>query len=365
MNQDRDALKPKIDASKPKIGVIGGGHLGRIHAKLVAANSSCEFVGVADPSAESRQFIESQLKAIATSDYREWSDTIDGAIIAAPTFLHHQIGSWCLSRGIHVLMEKPIASTLEEASDLSQLAKSNNCTLQVGHVERFNPAWRCASTHIRNDTIRYIEAAREGTYTGRSTDIGIVMDLMIHDIDLILSVVNAPIDSVSAYGWSVLGETEDFATACLSFRNGTMVNLRASRIAQVPKRSMQIYSDKGITDIDFASNSVSRTSALDDVADGSRRADQLPADLRAKVKDNLFVDWLQRVEHKALPANAIELEQKEFILAIRDGNPVTVTGEHGCQALAVASSILDQIAINRPGRDIIPAASRFGRTKAA
>ncbi len=362
MNQVRDALKPKL---KPKIGVIGGGHLGRIHAKLVAANSSCEFVGVADPSAESRQFIESQLKATATSDYRDWSGAIDGAIIAAPTFLHHQIGSWCLSRGIHVLMEKPIASTLEEARELALLAKSNNCTLQVGHVERFNPAWRFASTHFRNDTIRYIEAVREGTYTGRSTDIGIVMDLMIHDIDLILSVVNAPIDSVSAYGWSVLGETEDFATACLSFRNGTMVNLRASRIAQVPKRSMQIYSDLGLTDIDFALNSVSRTSALDDVADGSRRADQLPADLRAKVKDNLFVDWLQRVEHKALPANAIELEQKEFILAIRNGNPVTVTGEHGCQALAVASNILDQIAINRPGRAVIPAAGRFGKTKAA
>lgn len=361
MNQDRNPSEP----SKPKIGVIGGGHLGRIHAKLVAANSSCEFVGVADPSPESRQFVESQLKATAIADYRVWSGAIDGAIIAAPTFLHHQIGSWCLSRGIHVLMEKPIASTLDEANQLVQLAKSNNCTLQVGHVERFNPAWQLASTHFRNDTVRYIEAAREGTYTGRSTDIGIVMDLMIHDIDLILSVVTASIDSVSAYGWSVLGETEDFATACLSFRNGTIVNLRASRIAPVPKRSMQVYSDDGLTDIDFASNSVSQTSALDDVANGSRRADQLPAELRAKVKDNLFVDWLQRVEHKAVPANAIELEQKEFVLAIRYGKPVTVTGEHGYQALEVASRILDQIAIDRPSRAIIPAASRFGKAKVA
>ena len=353
------------DASKPKIGVIGGGHLGRIHAKLIAANSSCEFVGVADPSSDSRKFVESQLKATAIADYRDWSGAIDGAIIAAPTFLHHQIGSWCLSRGIHVLMEKPIASTLEEASKLVLLAKSSKCTLQVGHVERFNPAWQFASPRFRNNTIRYIEAAREGTYTGRSTDIGIVMDLMIHDIDLILSVVDAPIDSVSAYGWSVLGETEDFATACLRFRNGTIVNLRASRIAPVPKRSMQVYSDDGLTDIDFASNSFSQTSAVEDVADGSRRADQLPADLRAKVKDSLFVDWLQRIEHKAVPANAIELEQKEFVLAIRYGNPVTVTGEHGYHALEVASSILDQIAINRPVRAIIPAACRFGKTKAA
>ena len=361
MNQTRNSSEP----AKPKIGVIGGGHLGRIHAKLLTANCSCEFVGVADPSPDSRQFVESQLNATAIADYRDWNGAIDGAIIAAPTFLHHEIGSWCLSRGIHVLMEKPIASTLKDASQLVLLAKSNNCTLQVGHVERFNPAWQLATTHFRSHTIRYIEAAREGTYTGRSTDIGIVMDLMIHDIDLILSVVNAPIDSVSAYGWSVLGETEDFATASLSFCNGTIVNLRASRISPVAKRSMQVYSDDGLTEIDFASNSVSLTSAVDDVADGSRRADQLPAELRAKVKDSLFVDWLQRVEYKAAPANAIELEQKEFILAIQNVNPVTVTGEHGYQALEVAASILDQIAINRPGRAIIPAADRFGKTKAA
>ena len=128
---------------------------------------------------------------------------------------------------------------------------------------------------------------------------------------------------------------------------------------------MQVYTDDGLTDIDFASNSVLQTSALDDVADGSRRADQLPAELRAKVKDNLFVDWLQRIDRKAIPSNAIEWEQKEFILAIQNGNPVSVTGEHGYQALEVASRILDQIAINHPSRAIIPAAGRFGKTKAA
>lgn len=352
-------------ASKPRIGVIGGGHLGRIHAKLIASNSSCELIGVADPAPDSRQFVESQLKAAAIADYRDWSGAIDGAIIATPTFLHHQIGSWCLSRGIHVLMEKPIASTHDEAGQLVQLAKSNNCTLQVGHVERFNPAWQLASSLFSSDAIRYIEVAREGTYTGRSTDIGIVMDLMIHDIDLILSVVKVPIESVSAYGWNVLGETEDFAAACLCFRNGTIANLRASRISAVPKRFMQVYTDDGLTEIDFASNSVAQTSAVDDVADGTRQADQLPADLRSKVKDNLFVDWLQKVEHKAAPANAIELEQEEFIQAILSFSPVTVTGEQGCQAIEIVAKILGQIEKNRPGRAIIPAAARFGKTKAA
>ena len=351
--------------TKPRIGVIGAGHLGRIHAKLIATNSSCSFVGVADPSGDSRQIIETQLNVAAIVDYREWLGAIDGAIVAAPTFLHHQIGTWCLTNGIHVLMEKPIASSLKEANQLVQLAQAKNRTLQVGHVERFNPAWQLASSCFSNDTIRYIEAAREGTYTGRSTDIGIVMDLMIHDIDLILSAVNSPVDSISAYGWSVLGENEDFATACLRFRNGAIANLRASRIASVPKRQMQVYADDCLTDIDFATNTVNQTSPVEDVANGSRQADRLPPELRAKVKDSLFVDWLNKVETKAEPSNAIQREQTEFIQAIQFGKSVTVTGEHGYRALEVAARILDQIAINRPGRAIIPAAAQFGQTKAA
>ena len=350
---------------KPRIGVIGAGHLGRIHAKLAAANPACDLIGVADPSTESRQFVEGQLNLTAVTDYREWLRTIDGAIVAAPTYLHHEIGLWCLDNGIHVLMEKPVASTLLEANQLVSAAKTNHRTLQVGHVERFNPAWKLATAQFSRNSIRYIEASREGTYTGRSTDIGIVMDLMIHDIDLILSAVNAPIESVAAYGWSVLGKNEDFATASLCFRNGTIANLRASRVAASPKRSMQVFTDDGLTEIDFVTNSVTHTAPFEDVANGTRQADKLPAELRVRVKDSLFVDWLNRVEQKATPTNAIEQEQLEFFRAIQTGSSVTVTGQQGCQALEVASRILEQIAKNQPVRSIIPAADRFGKTKAA
>ena len=353
------------NSSKPRIGVIGGGHLGRIHAKLISSNNSCVFVGVADPSADSRHLVATQLYAETVADYQDWAGAIDGAIIAAPTFLHHQIGIWCLSRGIHVLMEKPIASSLAEATQLVQLAKSNQCTLQVGHVERFNPAWKLASSKFANENIRYIEAVREGTYTGRSTDIGIVMDLMIHDIDLILSAVDSQVDSISAYGWSVLGQQEDFASASLRFRNGTIANLRASRISPVSKRQMQVYTEDGLTEIDLALNVVSHTTAVEDVASGSRQADELPVELRTKVKDSLFVDWLRKEEHKPPTVNAIEHEQLEFVHAVRSSSPVTVTGEHGYHALEVACRILDQIAIHRPSRAIIPSATRFGITKAA
>jgi predicted dehydrogenase len=240
----------KSEFALPRIGVIGGGHLGRIHAKLAANNPSLVLIGVADPSADSRSIVESQLNLPTVHDYKEWDGAIDGAIIAAPTFLHHEIGSWCLRHGIHVLMEKPIASSLRQASELLQLAKSNSCTLQVGHVERFNPAWQKADALVASQSIRYIEAVREGTYTGRSTDIGIVMDLMIHDIDLVLSAVNDSVESVQAFGWSVLGEHEDFATACLRFQNGTIAQLRASRIAPVARRQMQLYSEGGLVEPD-------------------------------------------------------------------------------------------------------------------
>ncbi len=351
--------------SKPRVGVIGGGHLGRIHAKLISSNTSCVFVGVADPSADSRHLVATQLYAETVADYQDWAGAIDGAIIAAPTYLHHQIGIWCLSRGIHVLMEKPIASSLAEATQLVQLAKSNQCTLQVGHVERFNPAWKLASSKFANENIRFIEAVREGTYTGRSTDIGIVMDLMIHDIDLILSAVDSPVDSISAYGWSVLGQHEDFASASLRFRNGTIANLRASRISPVSKRQMQVYTEVGLTEIDLALNAVSHTAAVEDVASGLRQADELPVELRTKVKDSLFVDWLRKEEYKPPTVNAIEQEQLEFVHAVRSNSPVTVTGEHGYLALEVAWRILDQIAIHRPSRAIIPSATRFGINKAA
>ena len=355
---------PKL-TSKPRIGVIGAGHLGRIHAKLLAASPLCAFQGVADPSQDARDQVTSQLNAPAIADYCEWEGLIDGVVIAAPTFLHNQIGVWCLSRGIHVLMEKPIASSLAEAKQLIQIASANGCTLQVGHVERFNPAWQLACSQLDQENVCHIDAVREGVYTGRSTDIGVVLDLMIHDIDLILSFVQSPVDSVSAFGWNVLGEHEDFATACLHFRNGKVANLRASRISAMPKRAMQFYGNDGLFEIDFSTSTVSQTSALDDVADRTRQADRLPFEQRANLKDKLFVDWLQKTECKAAPINAIEQEHVEFISAIEFGTEVTVTGDQGHSALEVASRILDHIADNRPARSIIPAAGRFGNTRAA
>ncbi len=343
----------------PRIAVIGGGHLGRIHAKLLSASAECSLVGVADPSPQSRAIVENDLNLATVEDYRSLESQVDGVVVAAPTFLHHEIGSWALERGIHTFMEKPIAATTDESHSLVALAHENHCTLQVGHVERFNPVWTAASSSWKRDSIRYIEAAREGTYTGRSTDIGIVMDLMIHDIDLILSIVQSPIDNVQAYGWNVLGKHEDFAMAQLRFRNGTLAQLRASRIAENPKRTMQVYSDEGICYLDFAAGTFVKVDPHADVASGRRQADELPADLRSKIKDQLFGEWLSKTEVKPANVNAISLEHREFLLAITSGQPVTVNGHSGAAALSIAMEIVQSIARGLPNQSIIPAADRF------
>ncbi len=340
--------------SLPKIGIIGGGHLGRIHAKLLSSNGNCQVVAVAEPTPTSAALIESSLGLETVKDFRSLAGAVDGVVIAAPTFLHHEIGTWCLERGIHVFMEKPIAASSEQAEELTQVAERQNAILQVGHVERFNPAWQSLKNSTCRDSVRYIEAVREGTYTGRSTDIGIVMDLMIHDIDLVLSLVQDPVESVQAFGWSVLSQHEDFAIAQLRFKNGTLAQLRASRVSESATRTMNVYCDERIERIDFASGNVTSYEPLPEVASGKRQADTLSAEERSRVKDTLFESWLNKTVRTPASTNAIVDEHTEFLNAIRFGTQVTCTGKEGTAALNVAQQILSAIHKSKPEGSILP-----------
>jgi len=345
--------------TKPRVAVVGGGHLGRIHAKLLAANPNCEFICVADPDPNSRSLITSQLGLPTILDYKSLAGLIDGVVIATPTFLHHEVGIWCLKNNIHCFIEKPIATNSAEAKDLVNLANRTGLTLQIGHVERFNPVWTATKSLLDSDSIRYIEATREGCYTGRSTGIGIVLDLMIHDLDLILSIVPSSVEQVHAFGWTVLGQHEDMAIAQLVFQNGTMALLRASRVSESMNRCMQICSDSEITKIDFAQGTVTQTHPHDDVLQGKRLADQLPPMERAKVKDTLFSQWLHKTDVKPASANAMALEHEEWLQAIRYGRDVTVPGIMGAQALKVAEQIIEALSRHRRHSFVIPAADRF------
>lgn len=341
---------------KLRTAVIGGGHLGRIHAKLLAARHDVELVAVCDPSPDARYEVESKLALPTRADYESLRNQVDAVVIASPTLLHHSIGRWCLENGIHTLIEKPIASTVREADDLIACAERNNCRLQVGHIERFNPAWRCVRESLANRTIEHIDARREGVYTGRSTDIGIVLDLMIHDIDLVLSLVPHPIDSIRAYGRSVLGQHEDFAIADLVFHNGTTAHFRASRISPTPTRSMEIHGSDAWFDIDFSTSKCTITRPTESVASRDLQADTLPPAERMKVKDELFTRWLEKSELTPQAANAMADEQSDFLDSILSHRMPIVSGRDGARALKVACEIADQIASPfDAGAGIIPA----------
>jgi predicted dehydrogenase len=336
--------------------VIGGGHLGRIHAKLLAARADVEFVAVCDPSADARHEVETTLHLPTLADCESLAGLVDAVVIASPTTFHHGIGRWCLDRGIHTLIEKPIACTQREADDLIFCAERNDCCLQVGHIERFNPVWSCAVASLDRDSIQHIDARREGVYTGRSTDIGIVLDLMIHDIDLILSLVPHPMESIRAYGRSVLGEHEDFAIADLVFRNGTTAHLRASRISPTPIRAMEIHGSDAWLGIDFSNARCTLTRPRDAVAARELQADALPPAERVKVKDELFTRWLESSDLSPPAGNALADEHSDFIESISNHRSPKVSGRDGARALQVACEIAEQIISSfDDGIGIIPA----------
>ncbi len=235
-----------------RIGVVGVGHLGQHHARILSAMPGVRLVGVADASPERAAAVAARCQTTALADYRRLLPAVDAAVIAVPTVLHREVAGAFLQRGIATLVEKPMAGTLAEAEQLAALADATGAVLQVGHIERFNPALQALDRlPVRP---RYINAERLSTFTFRSTDIGVVLDLMIHDLDLILSLIAAPVRSVAAVGVSVFGEHEDVANARIEFEDGSVANVTASRASDQAVRKMRIWGVEGYASLDFAAH---------------------------------------------------------------------------------------------------------------
>lgn len=331
--------------SKLRLAIIGAGHLGRIHARLAKSNEQLEVVGVSDPVAAARASIASELELPAFEDYQSLIGQIDAAIVATPTLFHYDVASALLRAGVHVLVEKPLASTHDQAERLVQIATRHNLVLQVGHVERFNPSWTAVQGHLGSP--KYIDCARAGTYSGRSTDIGVVHDLMIHDIDLVLSLVRSPVTSVSACGLALLGDREDLAEARVQFANGCIANFKASRVAVEATRRMSVYTTTSMADIDFANNQVRLVKPSSQVLERDVYLDRLTPQERAEAKQHIFGDLFTVEMLPAQPRNAILDEHNDFALSIRTKSAPIVSGLDGTKALALAGMILDQIAAHR------------------
>jgi predicted dehydrogenase len=331
--------------SKLRLAVIGVGHLGQIHVRLLRQVEGVEFVGIVDPVDAARSAVAAELNVAAFADHVPLLGRIDAAIIAAPSRLHHSVALSLLQHGVHVFVEKPMTLNVGDADELIAEAEARHLVLQVGHVERFNPALTAAAPYLEQP--KFIDAVRSGPFTCRSTDVGVVLDLMIHDIDIVLSLVDEEVVSVEALGAAVLGPNEDWAQARLTFAGGCVANVSASRVAWQAQRSMHVVGATYAAGIDFGGRQAKLMQISQPVLDGEIDINQLNAEQRAHLKDRLFSDYLPLVDLPIPDANPLLEEQREFVTAIRGEGVVRVSGRDGRRALDVAERILVQIAAHR------------------
>lgn len=328
--------------SRLRMAVIGVGHLGQHHARILAQQPDIELVGVVDNNPTQAQAIAAKLGVAAYDDHESLLDTVDAVSVVTPTIHHHRVASSFLRCGVAVLVEKPICRTLAEADDLIRLAETHSVPLQVGHIERFNPAFE----ELIRCPIRpaFVEAERHGPYTGRSVDIGAVLDLMIHDLDLLLALVGSPVRQVDAVGAAVFGGHEDMVNARLNFENGCVAHVTASRITPRPKRRLRVWASEGYAGIDFVSRKLTLVQPSPEVRQYGLRVDRMDPQSKARLKDELFGRYMQvRNVDGDRKNDQLTSELRHFIDCVRSGRTPRVRGEDGREALALAERVLQSV----------------------
>jgi predicted dehydrogenase len=316
-----------------KVGVLGAGHLGKIHLKLLQQSKRYDLIGFYDASAEIAAQIEADLGYTYYSDIDELIAASDVIDVVTPTSYHHASGIKVLEAGKHLFIEKPITVTVEEAEELISLSRKHNVKGQVGQVERFNPAFR--SVADRFDNPMFIETHRLAEFNPRGTDVSVVLDLMIHDIDAILSVVKSKVKSVSASGVSVISETPDIANARIEFENGCVANLTASRISLKKMRKARFFQKDAYISVDFLTKKVEVVRM--------KNAPEVPGDFdmilqnAEGIKKQIYFDNPDVVDN-----NAILEELETFADAIENDTRPIVNLEDGTAALDVALKIIKE-----------------------
>ncbi|WP_435007221.1 Gfo/Idh/MocA family oxidoreductase [Tundrisphaera lichenicola] len=324
-----------------KVGVVGVGHLGRHHARILAGLPDVELVGVVDSRPEQGRAVAEACRTSYFSDYRDLLDLVDAVSVAVPTIAHREVAGAFLERAIPTLVEKPLATTRIEAEQLVELADRHSTLLQVGHIERFNPALSTLDGLAFRP--KYIAAERLGTYTFRSTDIGVVLDLMIHDIDLILSMVEAPVKSVAAVGVSVFGKHEDVANARIEFEDGCVANLTASRASFQAVRKMRLFGPEGYVTLDFATRQGTIVRPSDRLRRGEIDLEGLDLSQPAAVKERIFGKILRVDQVQSEGREPLALELEDFVQAIRTGSRPKVTGADALRSIQLADLILQSL----------------------
>ena len=328
-----------------RMAVIGVGHLGQHHARILAGLPDVDLVGVVDANPEHGRAIAAKLGTTAYESIEPLLGSVEAVSVVTPTVHHHEVASAFLKAGVPVLVEKPVCRTVAEADDLIALADKANVALQVGHIERFNPAFEeLVKRPIR---AKFVEAERHGPFTGRSVDIGAVLDLMIHDLDLLLALVGGKVARVSAVGAVVFGGHEDMVNARLEFESGCIAHVTASRITRHPKRRLRIWAPEGYAGIDFVTRKLSLVQQSEEVRKYGLQVDEMDAAAKARLKDEVFGRYLQVLNLDAdRKHDQLTAELRHFIGCVRTGEQPRVTGTDGRDALELAERVLDALRVH-------------------
>jgi predicted dehydrogenase len=324
---------------KVKVSVIGTGHLGSIHAKLWKSTPHAELIGIFDVDKENALKVSKENDIKIFNKIEDAILSSDAVTIAAPTSLHFEIAMKCIENKVHCFIEKPITTTHSEAEELISKAKENNVILQVGHVERFNPALMALSEYGLNP--RFIEAHRLSQFKPRAIDVSVILDLMIHDIDIMLWLIKSKVSKIDANGVAVLTDTADIANARITFENGAVANLTASRISANPMRKMRIFQPNAYISIDFGRQDVEVFRILDDK--DKIEGNAIPASMLGTLEAGLKNKKIIYEKPEVPEINAIAEEQKAFIETINGNLPIAVSAEEAAEALRIAELISEQI----------------------
>ncbi len=308
-----------------RLGVIGVGYLGRFHAQKYSAMEGIELAGVVDVDKKQADTVAEECSTQAFTDYHEIIDKVDAVSIVVPTIYHHEVASTCLKHGLDIMLEKPMTIDLLEADDLIKIARDKKLILQVGHLERFNPAVLAMLPLLNNPL--FIEAHRISTFKNRGTDVDVILDLMIHDIDIILSIIDSPIKDIHTVGAPVITPLTDIANARIVFENGCTANITVSRISMDNMRRMRIFQPGKYLSVDFNKKEVMA--------------------IKLKQESTAAIPLPDISKHGFSDQDVLELELKEFIANVRNRTRPTVSGAEGRRALDVALRVIAQIKENQ------------------
>lgn len=340
-----------------RMAVVGTGALGRHHARILSEMAGVKLVAVVDTNQAAGVAVAEKCGTAWIGDYRDLPDRGVGAVVVAvPTLAHHAVAGDLLREGLDVLVEKPIAADLEQARELAALAHTQGAILQVGHVERFNPALIAARPHLA--TPKYIRAERYSPYSFRSTDIGVVHDMMIHDIDLVLSLVHEPVERVEALGVSIMGGQEDCVQARLTFAGGCVADLSANRVSPVTRRDMQVWSAEGCAHLDFGAREAVLYLPSPTLRYGVpplERARQ-PGTNIEQLRAEVFGTYVKVHRPTVTPRDQLTEELLAFTDSIRTRQAPLVGGAEAVEAMEIAHAILDRVAASAWNSQVAEAA---------